>query len=592
MRAAAYAFALIILLSLFPMAARSQPVAPPEHEHHDDAFVAPPPSPALLAGGIDLRGPSQFMAGEVAVLLVLPESTGAIDPSREDWTPEQIAAVAGQVQAALDWWDTHLPLANLSFQLRVQVVPTDYEPTSRPLAEEGLWIGDTLRRLGFGGASHFDQAYAAADALRDELGADWGTVVFVPNSANGAGYLADGRFAYAYINGPFSVITSDAGGHGAANLAHVVAHELGHTFGALDQYPSARVGCEQRSGYLNAPTSNSQYGGCGTQLPSIMLDASGAFVAGQIDPSALAQLGYRDGDGDGVIDPLDTTPAVELQERALAAGTGRPVLRGVTRDIPFPSALQNDVTLNTIRAVEYRVDGGHWLPMDPADGAFDSAVEEFGAELPLYDGRFRVEVRAVNSAGTASATVERQLEITTMGPAPRYAVRAPAAVAAPAVPLALVAPPTTTGVQVSEDPGFRGATWQPYRPEVAFPLPGADGPRMLYVRFRDQFGLASLPLAATAVLDTAPPTGSALRPPAEPTRLLLSAQDASTAVTDVEVQVGDGAPVWMPYAPSLALPQAAGEQPVAVRFRDAAGNVSPQVPAPLGYRVALPLVRR
>lgn len=590
--AVAYALALVMLVAMFPLAGQASPTAQPQGQAHDDAFVAPPPSSALLAGAGDVRGPSQFMAGAVAVLVVLPESNGAIDASREDWTPEQIEVVRRQVQAGFDWWAARLPLANLSFQLRLQVVPTDYEPTSRGIDQEGLWVSDTLRRLGYSGSSYFDQAYTAADAVRDELGADWGTVLFVPNSANGSGYLADGRFAYAYINGPFLVVTSDAGGYGADDMAQVVAHELGHTFGALDQYPAARITCDRRSGYLNSLSSNSQFAGCGTKFSSIMLDASGAFDAGLIDSSALHQIGYRDSDDDGRIDPLDTTPALDLRDNTLASLTGRPVIRGMTRDIPFPSAFQNDVTLNTISAVEFRVDGGPWIPAPAADGVFDSALEEFSAELPLYDGSYSVEVRAINSVGVVSETSVRRFEVTWLGPSPHYSLSGPTLTASPEVSLQIAAPATTEAVQVSEDVSFTGAKWLPYSPTLSYALGPGEGQRTVYVRFRDQFSLASLPLAASFVLDTQPPHGSALRSPAEPTLLLLSASDASSLVTEVEVSIGLDAPRWLPYAPSLEIPQATADQPVTVRFRDAAGNISPPTPAAMGYKVALPLVRR
>lgn len=590
--ALAYALALIVLVAMFPPAGQAQSGPDAEPTFYDDAFVAPPPSPALLASVGTLRGPSQFMAGDVVVLMVLPESNGALDPSTEDWTPEQIAAVTRQVQAGLDWWVARLPAANLRFILEVRVVPTAYEPTSRPMEDEGLWIGDTLRHLGFGGSSYFDQAYDAADALRQHHGADWGTVLFVPNSANGNGHLADGRFAYAYINGPLLVITSDAGGYGLDDMAAVVAHELGHTFGALDQYAAARISCQRRSGYLSTPTSNSQFGGCGTRLPSIMLDATGAFAMGMVDPSALHQIGYRDSDGDGIIDPLDTTPALDLQQHSLASGTGRPVIRGMTRDIPFPSDFQNDVTLNTIQMVEYRVDDGPWIPTLPTDGAFDSEQEGFSAELPLYDGSYTVEVRAVNSAGAVSPASLRQLEVTWIGPAPRYGVSAPAATASDELVLALEGPAGTDAVQLSEDAAFGDAAWQPFGPTVSYRLGAGEGPRTIYVRFRDQFGLVSLPATALVVVDTEPPQGSAKRPSANPSELLLDARDERTTVTDVEVRVGEAAPRWMAYAPSLMLPEAGSEQAVTVRFRDAAGNVSPPVAARVGYSVSLPLVRR
>jgi len=147
-------------------------------------------------------------------------------------------------------------------------------------------------------------------------------------------------------------------------------------------------------------------------------------------------------------------------------------------------------------------------------------------------------------------------------------------------------------MQISERPDFLEAAWQPFAPEVRYALGGADGPRTLYVRFTDQFGLISMPMLATVILDTQPPSGSALRPRSEPERLMLTASDAGSGVATVELTVGDAAPITVPFASVVELPQATANAPVLVRFADAAGNMSQPVPAFVGYRVALPLVAR
>ncbi|HMQ30695.1 MAG TPA: hypothetical protein PKD53_08190, partial [Chloroflexaceae bacterium] len=570
MRALLPLCAMALAFALTPLVSSARPAAEELSPLIGDALVAPPRAAALSAAG-DMRGPSQYLAGKVAVRLVLPESDGGAEPSTESWTPAEIAHVTAQVQSALDWWAARLPLARLRFALRVDVAPTAYEPVAHGLAEEGLWIGDALARLGYTGPSYFDQLYAAGDAHRAATGSDWTTTIFVvDSSAHPTGHLADGRFAYAYINGPHMVVTSDAGPYGAARLAPVIAHELGHTFGALDQYAAARVACERRSGYLNAPTSNSQYGGCGGREPSIMLEPLGAFVAGQVDPSARAQVGYQDSDGDGVIDPLDTAPSIDLAEERLAAGSGRPLLSGGSRDLPFPAPHQQQVTLNTIAAVEYRVDGGPWLPVPAADGAYDEAAEAFAFELPVYDGVYTVEARAVNSAGVVSAPARRQVAVSWLGPAPAYSPAAPAAVNSLSLPVRLGAPASTRAVQLSERPDFGGAEWQPYAAELPFPLAPGDGARTIFVRFSDAAGLASLPFALPVLLDTVAPAGWAARDPASPTGLILRAHDATSGVAAVEVRLGDGAPAWRPFAPAIEPGPAGAGRPVTLRLRDGA----------------------
>jgi hypothetical protein len=275
------------------------------------------PTRITVAGNDPRPGPDQpsaFMAGRVAVQLVFVESDGGAEPSTEDWQPDQVTAIEQQVAAALKWWGTRLPNARLSFDLIRTIATSRYEPVAHDLNSEGVWIGDTLTRLGYGGASYFDQAYAADEALRQERDADWATTIFIANSADdGDGRFADGMFAYAYINGPFMVLTSDAGPYGTSQMAPVATHELGHIFGALDQYASASTPCNLQSGYLAVPTTNSQANNCGTRFVCIMLDPMAAYPTGQLDKSALGQIGYRDSDGDGLPDPLDTTAAQQSQ---------------------------------------------------------------------------------------------------------------------------------------------------------------------------------------------------------------------------------------------------------------------------------------
>jgi hypothetical protein len=553
-----------------------------------DALIPPPPPPALAAGEETLRGLSQYMAGHVAVRVVLPESNGAIDPSQEDWTPSQIAQIQRDVETALDWWAALLPQAKLRFSIRLEVVPTSYEPIRYGLREEHLWIADTLGRLGFRSGNHFDRAYAAGYSHRDELGADWATTIFVVNSdRHPNGYFSDGYFAYAYIGGPFMVITSDVGAYGASRMAPIVAHEIGHVFGALDQYAVARVPCTARSGYLHAPTTNSQYGNCGTNAPSIMLEPISAFAHRQIDPSALAQIGYVDSDGDGLIDPLTTMPNLDLVDLVELASSQRPILAGTAREVGYPAPLQTPASIHTLSAIEYRVNGGAWQRIPAADGAYDSRSERFETELALYDGDYIVELRAVNSAGRASAPITRRVLVSGVGAAPTYAVEAPALVTEPQVAFRLNAPAETSGVQISADPLFEAAEWQPFTTAYVRTLPLADGTQTFYVRFRDAAGRNSLAFAVPVTLDTTPPEGTAVFD-LNSGQLLLDVADSGSGVAAVEIRIAGHEPFWLAYSSGLALPEVDGS--LLVRFRDRAGNLSALQAVPAAYIVRLPLI--
>ncbi|HET9221855.1 MAG TPA: hypothetical protein VFO07_05090, partial [Roseiflexaceae bacterium] len=465
-----------------------------------------PVRPTLAAAGNDPRPgpdqPSAFLAGRVAVRAIFLESNGGAEPSTEDWQPGQIDTARQRIAAALDWWQARLPNARLTFDLIATVVPSRYEPIAHDLSGEGLWIGDALSQLGYSGNSYFDQAYAADEALRRERGADWATTIFVANSAaDGDGRFADGMFAYAYISGPFLVLTSDAGPYGAGQISPVLAHELGHIFGALDQYASAATPCDLQSGYLSVPTTNSQANNCGIRFVCIMLDPASAYPNGRIDESALGQVGYRDSDGDNLPDPLDTAPAMRIS-LVQEPKNGRPIVSGQAFDQPYPAA--TPLTINTIARVEYRVDGGDWMALPAGDRAYDSAVETIASTLPLYDGQHNLELRAINSVGAASPIFKQSVVVAGVGAQPAYAADAPELVNSAAITLTLGAP-ASAETQISENPFFEAATWKAATERASFNLTPTDGQHTIYVRFRDQNGLESPAIVRRVLLDRVAP---------------------------------------------------------------------------------------
>ncbi|MBK9710032.1 MAG: hypothetical protein IPO81_01660 [Kouleothrix sp.] len=541
--------------------------------------LTPPPRSATTAATVaadnlapSFYQPSAFLAGRVAVQAIFVESNGSQEPSTHDWTEGQMAAVRAQMASALDWWRTHLPNAHLSFDLSSRVATSGYEPIRHTLASEGLWISEALSSMGASGLNYFEQAYTANQNLRQERGADWAATIFIANSKDvPGGSFADGRFAYAYISGPFMVVTSDAGPYGINQMAQVVTHELGHIFGALDQYAAAVTPCTAQSGYLAVPTTNSQFNSCGTQLGSIMLEPLSAYQAGQIDPSALGQLGYRDSDGDGIPDPLDTTPTAQLQIDRPAGG-GRPTLAGHVIDQPYLSPFDRPTTINTITRAEYQVDGGEWFVLPPQDGAYDSASEPIAWTLPLYDGRHTIRLRAANSLGARSSVSSATVDVSGVGAAPAYLVGAPEIANTTLISVSLDAP-AGSSVQISEDPLFAQASWQPAAASIRWQLHPQDGLHTLYVRLRDPGGLESLPVTRSVTLDRTPPTGLSIRHAQPSPWLEIQAEDAGSRLVAIQVVSGQGsADDWQPYQTALPLAAQAGR--ITVRVRDEAGNIS------------------
>jgi hypothetical protein len=345
---------------------------------------------------------SEFMAGSIAVGLVLVESNGAQDRSTENWAPAEKQQVVNEIMAGLNWWAQLEPRAHLSFVYDdhfTHPLPTSVEPITRPYSDQKYWIAEALKTLGYSASSYFTQVRDYNNALRDLYRTDWAFTIFVVDSSTDAdNRFSDGYFAYSYLGGPFMVLTSGNNGYGTDHLDAVAAHEMGHLFHALDQYAGARQSCERISGYLGVQNQNSEYGLCATNMASIMRGQILPYHARVIDPYAAGQIGWRDEDGDNILDPLDTQLPVTID--ALSQNGNTLTVSGQARVEPFPSPYRSSITVNKIVGVQYRLDGGTWQQAWPSDGQFNATSEGYQLTVVnLAPGYHLLEVAAVDTAG-------------------------------------------------------------------------------------------------------------------------------------------------------------------------------------------------
>jgi hypothetical protein len=380
-----------------------------------DAFVAPPPTGLQSQDGSLTPGynqTSEFFIGRVAVGIVLPESNGSHDPSTENWTQAERSLVWDKVTAATNWWAAREPQAHLTFIYddgTAAPTATGYEPINHPQRDQGLWIAEVMSNKGYSGSNYFDQVRQYNNALRQTHQTDWAFTIFVVDSSNDAdGRFAggpDSLFAYAYLNGPFTVATYDNASYGAHNMDAVVAHEVGHIFGALDQYQAAGVPCTQSGGYLGVENQNSQLGDCTSNVPSIMLGGVSPYRAASIDPYARGQVGWRDTDGDGILDPLDTPMTlIGPDQSALSQQENVFAFSGQLQQSSYPYSARSSVLINVFSRVQYRATAGQWvgqwIDVQATDGTFDSLAETFTfTTTPLPGGTVTVETQVIDSFG-------------------------------------------------------------------------------------------------------------------------------------------------------------------------------------------------
>ena len=413
----------------------------------DDALEVPPegylkayqaPRGKLLSGPSG-RGPndtSEFMLGNVAVAIILPESDGSIDSETEDWTntdtfygiTDRPQKVKDEIINALNWWllresQQRAGPSLLSFTIdpsSPRVRTTGYEPITHPSTDEHLWVSDIFNKMGYTTGNALQKVRQFDLDLIADLGTDWAFTIFVCDSLNDAnGMFANGAFAYAYLGGPWLTMTYDNDNYTIHNMDAVCSHEMGHTFYCLDEYgpgSGTPTGCHEFSGYLDVENLNSLYdpgmtGTCDANYGCIMRGGTTAFARGYLCPYSAGHIGWADADANDVYDILDFCPHSELDPpsedptaNTRPSFTGKAWVDLNTDVMPNnnPRDPGNDYTINYITNVEYRwqnLAGGppsDWKPCDPDDGAFDGIEEpfHFTVDKDLEDGTYLFEVRA------------------------------------------------------------------------------------------------------------------------------------------------------------------------------------------------------
>ncbi len=370
-------------------------------ERQPDARIFPfdRPQPPV-AGPVNALSPlspgyydtSEFFMGSVAVGVFLMESNG----STYNWSDSEVTQTLNGIYAAMDWWiNRGGAAAHLSFTYDLHIrQPTTYEPIQGPSSNDYLWVGEAMTGLGY-------FSYGIWQYLNDLRAArvtNWAYAIFVVDSSSSVnqGRFTDGAYAWGYPGGPWLVMSRySSWAYNAANYYQAVpAHETGHIFYATDEYDDFG----EVSGYLNAHDNDGA---------SCLMNKN---YLGNLCAASTLQIGWRDSDGDGIHDILDTNPETTLTPfspdpttQTVLGYTGTATVVALTNQNPYGSG--NDITLQALTKVEFRVDASAWSQAIPDDGAFDGPVESFHFNTSsLTPGSHTVEARAVSSVGNLDPT--------------------------------------------------------------------------------------------------------------------------------------------------------------------------------------------
>ena len=97
---------------------------------------------------------------------------------------------------------------------------------------------------------------------------------------------------------------------------------------------------------------------------------------------------------------MDTRPRFD-STATHAASSGGLTVTGIVREHPWPRGTSNigipfrhDISIFVPHALQFRVDGGAWLPLVAVDGRFDESVEKWKlTTAPLAVGDHVLEVQ-------------------------------------------------------------------------------------------------------------------------------------------------------------------------------------------------------
>ena len=342
---------------------------------------------------------SAYMAGEIYVNVVLFESNGKIDPDTENWSKAEIEKVVGHIRNACHWWEEMWKrkkfVGTLHFTLGLEYAETPFQTSYEPIAhgafrEDRLWIGEYLNSLGYSGDKN-RMLYQYTGDLIARHNADFAFSVFVVKADNDRDhYFSDNYRSYAFGQQDYSscntyVLTAYSRPYDWYS-SQSFAHEMAHIFGAEDEYPG-QGNYNDRGGYYGVQNTNAPDGNPNRNaiVPSLMNSSiSTAFERHTTSPQSLEMVGWRDSDGDGIIDVLDAPIEVTEFSSKLNLTDSNYRFSGTFTVQKVPNHNRTKaITINSVDRLLYRYgESGEWQSDNAKDWGEESRVISHEFKIP------------------------------------------------------------------------------------------------------------------------------------------------------------------------------------------------------------------
>jgi len=183
---------------------------------------------------VDPNKTSEFLEGNSMAALFFVNNTTASQTGVPAWTDEKQSAAIANIVNNLAWWSdmaAHYG-KNKTFEIELfdyknEVVQMEFDPTegyTSTGANNSRFAVPIMERLGYRMASHILSSRAYAHDLRTTKETDWAFCAYI---LEGAGSVR----AHASLQGPMTVLP-----RGSSTNGFTFAHEVGHIYGAYDEY--------------------------------------------------------------------------------------------------------------------------------------------------------------------------------------------------------------------------------------------------------------------------------------------------------------------------------------------------------------------